>query len=121
MPNVQITSNAITGDATAQTVAVKDHTRRYLALYSQTGNCVISVGDGVHATNAITLAQGNMFELAVNSISKVEYSGAGTVLVTLTDLSARVVLTSDGYVLTSDGEPLAYAKANYRLAPPVFS
>lgn len=125
MPNVQVTSQRITGSATAQTVAVQDDNRKYIALVAQDAAVTLSLGDVDHSVDYFTVAAGNMFETAVNNLSKIQYSGNGSYLTVIQDKGSKVVLTSDGSVLTSDGEPMTYKSGGsgkgVLLGAPVFS
>lgn len=125
MPNVNVTTQRVTGSASAQTVAVHDDNRKYLAVIAQTGAVTLSVGDVDHSVDYFTVAAGNMFEMAVNSVSKMQYSGNGTALTILQDKGSKIVLTSDGAVLTYDSEPMTYKSGDAcrpdLLSAPVFS
>ena len=117
MAKVKTVTNALTGTATAQVVALDDDKRAYMAMYAQTGSCLVSFGDGVHATTAITLAQGNYFETAVNVLDKVTYSGNGTTLLVIQDIDSKICLTSDAVMLSYDGEPVYYLKNGKFVVP----
>lgn len=125
MPNVQVTSIPISGAATAQTICEKDNYRKYIAIIARTGNPTLSIGEGTHSDTAFTLVEGNMFELGVNCISKMQVAGAGTAITVLQDINSNCVLTSDGAVLTSDGEIMTYnrntASRPDLLSTPTFS
>ena len=112
----------VDGGASAVQVAVEDGHRRYIGLYAQDGSCVISVGSGVHADTAITIAQGNIFEPHPDFTSEVYYSGAATTLLIITDIDRPTVLTYDDLVLTYSGTVLTYKNADHDkyLPDPVF-
>lgn len=123
MANVKTTTLSINGAAAeaVQTVAVADPKRKYIGLYAHTGSCKVSLGEGTHASTYITIAQGNLFELAINTIDKIQYSTTGTVLRVIQDISSNVCLTSDSLILTYDGSNLYYNGSVNKLAIPVFS
>jgi len=128
--SVDTTTVVINGAATeaAQVVAVADHKRKYIGLYSKTGTCKFSLGEGTHADDYMSLAQGNYFEMAVNYGDKVTFSTTGAVLHVVQDIDSNVALTSDNLVLLSDSVTMTYSQAangsanKYgKLAVPVFS
>lgn len=125
MPNVQVTSQRITGSSDAQTVAVQDDNRKYLAVIAQDSAVTLSLGDVDHSVDYFTLASGNMFETAVNNLSKMQYSGSSSYLTVIQDKGSKTVLTSDGAVLTYDGEVMTYQSGDGSrpslLSAPVFS
>lgn len=105
---IQTTTIAITGTATKQVVAVDDIRRRYITVYSHTGSCEVSIGDGVHATMAMILAQGNLLQFERINGSKINYTGVGTELHITTGTGANTVLTFDKAVLTYGGYTLFF-------------
>ena len=117
MANVKLTTQAFTGTTTAQTVALADDKRRYLALYAQAGSCLVSIGEGTHATMAITLTEGTYFETAVNQLSKVQYTGDATTLLAVQDVDSKICLTSDAVLLSYDSEPMYYLKNGKFVVP----
>ena len=122
MANINISTSSVTGAAAGavQTVAINDHSRRYIAFIAKTGPALLSFGEGTYATNAVELAEGNMMELAVNATNKVEFSTADSVLLVMQDLGSKRVLTSDGLVLTSDSAVLTYQPDFNASSIPVF-
>lgn len=122
MPNVTVTSIPISGAVAAQTICEHDNRRKYIAIIATTGNPTLSIGEGTHADTAFTLAEGNMFELGVNCISKMQVAGAGTEITVLQDINSDCVLTSDGAVLTYDSEIMTYnVNDPHTLSAPVFA
>lgn len=104
----------------SQVVAVRDLKRKYIGLYARTGSCKVSLGEVTHADAHMIIAEGNILELAVNTLDKIEFSTTGTVLHVIQDRDSKIVLAYDNLVLTSDGEPLAYQQRAFDV-PPVFA
>jgi len=123
MANVRTTTLSINGAAAEaeQVVAVADPKRKYIGIYSHTGSCKVSLGEGDHASTYITIAQGNLFELAINTIDKITFSTTGAVLRIIQDINSNVSLTSDSLILTYDGYNLYYNVSINKLDIPVFS
>ena len=121
--STKVNTIKVDGGASAVQVAVEDGHRSYLGLYAQTGSCVVSIGDGVHADTAITIAQGNIFEPQPNYGDEVYYSGATTTLLVITDRNRPTVITYEAVVLTYGGTVLTYFNGDQvrYLAPPVFN
>lgn len=119
---IKTNTTRIDGDASEVVAAVEDGHRQYLGLYAQFGSCIISVGNGVHATEAITIAQGNIFEPSIAFGDIIYYSGANTQLLVINDIDRLTILTYTNLPLTYDGTPLAYRHNDYdtRLDGPVF-
>lgn len=108
MANVKTTTNRYEGGVTGAVVAVRDDKRKYIGLYAQSGSCLVSLGEVMHTNNQLTLAQGNLFETAVNVLDRILYSGAGTVLLVIQDVNSDIVLNYMFTTLTYDSEPIAY-------------
>lgn len=125
MTNVRITSVPIIGtaDGIARTICIEDNDRAYVSIVATSGNPTISIGDVTHTDVPITIAEGNMFELGVNCISKIQYAGAATTAVLLQDITSDFVLSYDNVVLTYGGNIMVYNinGGTERLSTPVFS
>lgn len=126
MASIRTATLVVNGAATegSQVVAVSDSRRRYIGLYAKTGTCKLSLGEVTHANAYMSLAQGNLLELAVNILDKITFSTTGAVLHVIQDMDSNVCLTSDSLILTSDGYNMTYnAKDAGRklLNTPVFS
>lgn len=127
MASVMTTTQRFNGAAAeaVQVVAVADHRRKYIGLYASTGSCKVSIGEVVHANTYITLAQGNLMELAVNYLDKVQFSTTGAVLTVIQDINSAVVATYDFLTLTYDGYPMYYRSAvqasSARQGAPIFA
>lgn len=127
MASVRTTTSRFNGAAAEaeQVIAVADHRRKYIGLYSMTGNCKVSFGEGAHATTYFTIAAGNLLELAINPLDKVTFSTTGTVIQVIQNVNSAVVLSSDYLVLTTDGYPMTYTAKDQSIGGrndvPVFS
>ena len=119
---IRTTTIPFEGSATLCPVTLENNRARYVALYSQTGNCVISFGTNTdaHATNAVTIAEGKWLEPGF-ALGQINYTGASTNLLVVQDVSSRVMLTSDGRPLTYDGEYLYHPSSDFKFSAPVFS
>jgi hypothetical protein len=120
----QTVTKPVTGTASGVYVEIADGKRRYLGLYAQSGGCLVSFGPVAdHAANAITIAEGNLYEVTEPG-NGVNFSGDGSVLLILSNIDAKHLLMSDNVGLTSDGYDLWYAQdisKSRQLIPPVFN
>ena len=120
--NVKTNTTRVDGTAVVQVVAVEDGHRRYLGLYAKSGSCFISVGNGEHADEMITIAQGNIFESTATYGDKISYTGVGTQLLVIMDIDRPTILTYENTVLTYVDVTLTYRNEDYsrHLPDPVF-